>query len=145
MSKGILDVRHLPLPPDIPWTVCDIRKLTYMTQHYHCTPPLTVGNILPELFQFRKKFQINALLNFHSSHESGRTRQHSQTQTKLRGKPTDTEWPVQSCLIQVDSRLITFTWSSLYKFPHTLYMTLNVQYFSISTTGMPQDTHKQAF
>jgi hypothetical protein len=42
-------------------------------------------------FQFHKKFQIDALLNFHPSHESSRETQHRHTQTKLKGKPTDTE------------------------------------------------------
>jgi hypothetical protein len=43
------------------------------------------------LFLFHKEFQIDALLDFHPSHESGRATQHGHTQTKLRGKPTDIE------------------------------------------------------
>jgi hypothetical protein len=54
---------------------------------------LTNSSFLPE---FHKKFQIDVLLNFHPSHESNRTAQHGHTQTKVRGKLTDTERRVQS-------------------------------------------------
>jgi hypothetical protein len=56
-------------------------------------------NILEFFFQFNKKFLIDALLDFHSSHKSGRATQHGHIQTKLRDKPTDIERKVQSCLI----------------------------------------------
>jgi hypothetical protein len=41
------------------------------------------------LFQFHKQFQIDALLDFHPVHESGRATQCGHTQTKLRGKTND--------------------------------------------------------
>jgi hypothetical protein len=59
-------------------------------------------------FQFHKKFQTDALLNFRPSHESGIATQHGHTQTKLRGKPTDIERRVQSWPIWESSRSITF-------------------------------------
>jgi hypothetical protein len=31
MSKGVLDLHSLPVPPDLPWTVCAIQKLACMT------------------------------------------------------------------------------------------------------------------
>jgi hypothetical protein len=49
--------------------------------------------------KFHKKFQIDALLDFHPSHRPGGATQHGHIQTKLRGKPTDTERLVQSSLI----------------------------------------------
>jgi hypothetical protein len=106
MLNGILDVRHLPLPFDFLWSIYAIQKSAW--QHYHCTPPLTVGNILSEIFQFHKIIQIDALLNFHPSHESSRATRHYHTQTKLRGKPTDVERRVWSCSIWEGSRSITF-------------------------------------
>jgi hypothetical protein len=59
-------------------------------------------------FQFHKKFQIDALLDFHPSHESGRATQHGHTQTKLRGKLNDIERRVRSCSIWEGSRSLTF-------------------------------------
>jgi hypothetical protein len=51
-------------------------------------------------FKFHKKLQIDALLNFHPSHESSRTTQNGHAQTKLRGKPSNVERRrVQSCSI----------------------------------------------
>jgi hypothetical protein len=80
-------------------------------------PPLTVGQLETFcifFFQFHKKFQIDALLDFYPSHESGRATQHGHTQIKFRGKPADSieRW-IQSCLIWEGSRLITFNCSPL--------------------------------
>jgi hypothetical protein len=41
-----------------------------------------------DFFQFYKKFQIDALLDFQPSLETGKTTQHGHTQATLRGKPT---------------------------------------------------------
>jgi hypothetical protein len=66
------------------------------------------NNLLGFFFRFHKTFQIDALLDFHLSHESCRATQRGHTQTKLRGKPTDIERRIQSCLIWECSRSITF-------------------------------------
>jgi hypothetical protein len=58
--------------------------------------------------QFHKKFQNDALLDFRHSHESESTTQHGHTQTRLRGKPTDSEGRIQSCSILEASRSIAF-------------------------------------
>jgi hypothetical protein len=105
MLKGVPDVRHLPQ------TVCAIQKLTCMTEHYHRTPPLTVGNILTRVFFFF--FSISqeisdwciAQFSFQSQIRQSNT---TWSYSKLRGKPTDTQRRVQSCSIWECSRSITF-------------------------------------
>jgi hypothetical protein len=52
------------------------------------------------LSQYHKTFPVDVWLYFHPSHNSGRATQNGHTQTKLRGKPTDVESPVQSSPIQ---------------------------------------------
>jgi hypothetical protein len=95
--------------PEFPWTVCATQELACLTKHYHRTPHLTAANNLSDFFfLFHKKFQIDALLDFHPSHESGRATQHGHTQTKLRGKQANTERRVQSCSIREASRSITY-------------------------------------
>jgi hypothetical protein len=75
---------------------------------------ITVGNILSKFFfQFHKKLQIDAELDFHTSHKSGRATQHGHTQAKLRGKPTDKErWSSLVWFEKVQGRL-PFTCSPL--------------------------------
>jgi hypothetical protein len=109
MSKGVPDVRRIPLSPGLQvWTVRAIHTLAYVTQHYHHIPPLTAGHILSDYFQFNKKFQTDALLDFLPSHESVRT-EHIHTQTKPRGKLTDVERRVQFCSILEASRSLPST------------------------------------
>jgi hypothetical protein len=68
----------------------------------------SVGVFFFFFFFPHKNSQIDALLDFHPSRESGRAAQHGHTETKLRGKPTNTERQVQSCSIWEASRSITF-------------------------------------
>jgi hypothetical protein len=55
-----------------------------------------------------RNLRLIALLDFHPSHESGRTTQHGHTQTEIRGKPIDIERQFQSCSIWEASRSITY-------------------------------------
>jgi hypothetical protein len=62
---------------------CDLLVLAFsFSMKWMSSNALIVSLFLLEFFHFHKKFQINVLLNFHPSHESGGTTQHGHIQTK---------------------------------------------------------------
>jgi hypothetical protein len=87
---------------------------------WHTLSPYTSNNSSKHSvvsFQFHKKFHIDALLDFHSSHECGRT-QHGHTQNKAQGH---TNWYRETSPVLFDSRSFKVNYLSLvphsYNFP----------------------------
>jgi hypothetical protein len=90
------------------------------------------------------KFQNDALLHFHPSHNSGRATQHGHNQTKLRGKPTDIEGQIQYCSIQEGSRSITFhSLPTPTSFPSTVHAVLLFYSHTVIVIDISMNTCKQ--